>query len=306
MTAYNAQRYIALAIESILVQTLTDFELIIIDDGSRDRTAQVVCHYLNRDRRLSFISGQHRGIAAARNELLSRAKGELLAVMDADDIALPERLQLQVDFLANHPEVVCVGSAQQWIDEAGRYLWVHPEPQLDRDIQPSLLVGKTCINNSSAMMRREAVIDAGGYDESLAQAEDLDLFLRLGEIGQLANLSDPLIQYRQHANSISDRRHLEHLQLQKLVCERAWQRRGITSLTMENKPWRPLDRRSRHRSVTQYGWLFFNRGDRSAAIAYGFKALGILPWSQQSWALLISALVKPLPPPHEFQSFDFR
>lgn len=296
MTAYNSKPYIALAIESILRQTLESFEFIIIDDGSQDGTARVVRHYQDRDKRIVFIPRQHRGIAAARNELVQKAGGEFVAVMDADDIALPERLQCQVDFLTTHLEIVCVGSAQDWIDAAGRYLWMHPEPQLDREIQSSLLVGKTCINNSSAMIRRQAVIQVGGYDPSLAQAEDLDLFLRLGEIGQLANLPQPLIQYRQHANSISDRRHLEHLQCQRLVCERAWKRRGITNLAMETKPWRPIDRRSRHQLMTKYGWWFFNRGDRPAAIAYALKALRALPLSRQSWTLLLCALVKPLPP----------
>ncbi len=296
MPAYNSERYIGPAIESILSQTFTEFEFIIIDDGSRDRTVNIIKSYLRKDRRICFISRQHRGISATRNELLSKASGEFIAVMDADDIALPERLESQINFLNSHPEVVCLGSAQQWIDEAGRYLWIHPEPERDMEIQQSLLVGKTCINNSSAMMRREAVIHAGGYDESLAQAEDLDLFLRLGEIGKLANLSDPLIQYRQHANSISDRRHLEHLQLQSQVCEQAWKRRGIANLTMENKPWRPVDRRSRHQLMTKYGWWFFHRGDRPAAIAYALKALRALPLSRQSWTLLLCALVKPLPP----------
>ncbi|MFZ4640079.1 MAG: glycosyltransferase [Nodosilinea sp.] len=296
MPAYNSERYIGLAIESILSQTFTKFEFIIIDDGSRDRTVNIIENYLQKDRRICFVARQHRGISATRNELLSKARGEFIAVMDADDIALPERLESQVNFLNSHPKVVCLGSTQQWIDEAGRYLWIHPEPERDAEIQQSLLVGRTCINNSSAMMRREAVIQAGGYDESLAQAEDLDLFLRLGEIGKLANLPDPLIQYRQHANSISDRRHLEHLQLQSQVCERAWKRRGIANLTMENKPWRPVDRRSRHQFMTRYGWLFFNRGDRPAAIAYALKALRALPLSRQSWTLLVCALVKPLPP----------
>lgn len=297
MAVYNSERYVAQAVESILNQTFQDFELIIIDDGSRDRSLSILQQYADRDPRIRLIHRENQGISRTRNQLLAEATGEFIAVMDSDDVSLPDRLKQQVDFLRQHPEVVCVGGAQEWIDEAGRFLLHRKEVESDAEIQQQMLVGHTCINNPSAMMRRSAVLQVGGYDESLAQAEDLDLFLKLGERGQLANLPNPVLQYRQHCNSISEQRHREHLEQQRIVCERAWQRRGITGLVMETQPWRPVDRPSRHRFMTMYGWWFFNRGQRSAAIDYAIKAIQALPFNPEGWKLLACALIKPLPQP---------
>jgi len=141
-------------------------------------------------------------------------------------------------------------------------------------------------------------VDIGGYDEDLCPSEDLDIWLKLGERGQLANLPDTVLQYRQHDQSVSEIYQLQQTAKRRECCERAWQRRGVVGQYRfkESEPWRPVDRRSRHRFMTMYGWWFFNRGDRPGALAYGLKALRALPWSRQSWTLLICALVKPLPP----------
>jgi glycosyltransferase involved in cell wall biosynthesis len=296
MAVHNTERYVAEAIESILNQTFQDFELIIVDDGSRDRSRKILQSFARRDDRIRLILQPHQGIPKTRNRLISEAKGELIAVMDSDDVALPERLQRQVDFLQQHRDVVCVGAAQDWVDEAGRFLFfTQSQPEADAEIQQLMLNGRTSINNPSALMRRAAIVQVGGYDESFPQAEDLDLFLKLGEIGKLANLQETLIQYRYHNRSISGQHQMRELEIRRQVCENAWQRRGIEGHFLEDKPWRPCDRPSFHAYWLRYGWLFFNTRQRRAAIAYGWRAVQELPWKVNGWRLLLSALVKPLP-----------
>ncbi len=295
MAVYNTERYLVQAVESILGQTFRDFEFVIIDDGSTDRSLKILQKYAATDDRIHLISRENRGIPKTRNELLAHSTGEFIAVMDSDDIAMPDRLARQVEFLRQHPEVVCVGSAQDRVDEAGRLLFTQVEPEEDLEIQQWMLRGYTSINNPSAMIRRAAIVKVGGYDESLPQAEDLDFFLKLGEIGKLANFKESLIQYRQHQQSISETKQCNAIEWGRKACERAWQRRGIHGNYDATQPWRPHDRPSRHDYILKYGWSFFNRGQRWAAIVYGIRAIRTLPLKLEGWKLLICALVKPSP-----------
>lgn len=295
MPVYNAQRYLAEAIESILHQSFSDFEFLIINDGSTDRSLKILQRYAAQDSRIRLVSRPNTGLVVALNEMLALANADLIARMDADDVALPDRFARQVEFLAEHPEVVCVGGAQDWIDEAGRLLLHHPEAEQDDEIQQLALSGQTPINHPSAMMRRSAVLAVGGYDGSMYPAEDLDLWLKLGEIGKLANLKAAVLKYRQHDRSISDRRQAEQTQKRRQACQNAWKRRGIQGQFHESEPWRPVDRPSRHRFITMYGWWFFNAGKRQDALIYSLKAISTLPWAIGGWRLLICTLIKPLP-----------
>lgn len=297
MPVYNAQRYLSAAVESILHQSFQDFEFLIVNDGSTDRSLALLQRYAAQDARIRLISRENTGYVQALNEMLALAQGEFLARMDADDVALPERFARQVAFLQQHPEVVCVGGAQDWIDGAGRFLLHHPEAEQDAAIQQLALTGQTPINHPSALMRRRAVLQVGGYDESLHPAEDLDLWLKLGEVGQLANLPDTVLQYRQHDQSVSERLQTEQTQQRRVACEHAWQRRGIQGKFHEAEPWRPVDRPSRHRFTVMYGWWFFNAGQRAAALVYAWKAIRIQPWTIEGWKLLVCTLVKPVPQP---------
>ncbi len=299
MPVYNAERYVAEAVESILNQSFADFEFLILDDGSTDRSLKILQQYAAQDARIQLTSRPNRGLVVTLNELLTQAKADLIARMDADDVALPDRFARQVEFLQAHPEVVCVGGAQDWIDEAGRFLIHHAEVEQDAEIQPLILTGQIPINHPSVLMRRAAVVQVGGYDASTYPAEDLDLWLRLGEVGALANLRETVLKYRQHERSISELKQIEQIQQRRQVCERAWQRRGISGQYQfqETEPWRPIDRPSRCRFMTLYGWWFFNRGERDAAIVYSLKAIRALPFALEGWKLLGCSLVKPLPQP---------
>ena len=132
-----------------------------------------------------------------------QARGDLIARMDADDVALPERFARQVEFLRSHPEVDVVGGAQEHIDSNGRLLTVYHEPQEHEEIEELALTGACPISHPSVMMRRKAVLAVGGYRVEMMPAEDFDLWLRMGERGRLANLPDVIMRYRVHESSVS-------------------------------------------------------------------------------------------------------
>jgi glycosyltransferase involved in cell wall biosynthesis len=293
MAVYNSEAYLVQAVESILNQTWQDFELIIIDDGSTDSSLDILQTYAKQDQRLRLISRENRGIPYTRNQLLAQASAELIAIMDSDDVALPDRLTRQVAYMQQHPEIVCLGSAYELIDAKGRLITQLPVPLDDAAIQAQILAGHAAIFQPCAMMRRSAVQQVGGYDDTMTQAEDLDLWLKLGEVGKLGNLPDVLVQYRLHANSVSEQDCALQRQKALIACQRAWQRRGIQARFEATEPWRPgKDRQSQHRFMLQYGWWAFNSKQRQTAIIYSLKAIWALPWQLQGWKLLSCTLLK--------------
>ena len=296
MPVYNAERYVSQAVESILSQTFNDFEFIILDDGSKDTSLKILKKYAAKDKRIHLISRENKGVIRTRNDLLAQATGELIAVMDADDVALPDRFALQVEFLNANPNVVCVGGAHELIDEKGRFLTQLLLPEHDKQIQQLALAGHGSICNPCAMIRRAALIEIGGYDETLSCAEDLDVWLKLGEIGTLANLKDTILKYRLLKSSISEKNGVLQRQAAREICERAWLRRGMEGHFEAEEPWRPTqDAASQHRFMLQYGWWAFNSGHLGTASLYGTKAIAALPFATGGWKLLTSSVMKLLP-----------
>ena len=202
MTVHNSERYLAQAVESILQQTYRDYEFVIIDDGSTDGSRALLERFAELDGRIRLVSRPNAGISRSRNEALARSRGAFMAIMDSDDVAHPNRLEAQLRHLRDHEDVLCVGSWYNVIDGAGRLLTQLRPPTDNTAIQALLLKGHTAISQPAAMLRREAVERVGGFDESLELSEDLDLYLKLGEIGELANLPQTLLSYRLHENSI--------------------------------------------------------------------------------------------------------
>jgi glycosyltransferase involved in cell wall biosynthesis len=298
MAVYNTDRYLAQAVESILNQTFRDFELLIIDDGSSDHSLAILQHYATQDDRIRLTHRENRGIPQTRNELLAQAKGEFLAVIDSDDIAHPDRLALQVAYLQQYPAVVWVGGAFELIDERGYRLTCLPLPETDAEIRDLLAHGNMGFLHPTAMMRRDAVAQLGGYDETLPLAEDLDLWLRLSQVGQLGNLPLPVVQYRIHPASICDRHREAPPAALQTVLDRAWHQgiltKPIQAITVCG--WRPgTDPQSQYDFLLKYGWWAFNYRQRKAALHYGLRAIAFKPLFPDSWKLLICAAIKPLP-----------
>lgn len=202
MIVCNVDRFLAEAIESILRQTFRDFEFIIVDFGSTDDSKSIIARYAASDCRIKFHEIPYCGLAEARNTACSLAQGEFLAIMDADDVALPERLEWEVDFMETHPDVGVVGGAVEWIDPAGRSLRKMPRPLRDCDIRSALL-HYSAFWQSSVLMRTNAFILAGGYRIPFASAEDYDLWLRIAERFKIANLEEVVLKYRIHPYQMS-------------------------------------------------------------------------------------------------------
>jgi hypothetical protein len=210
MVTCNVERFLAEAIESILGQTFTDFELIMVDFGSTDKTKAIVACYASKDSRLRFLEIPNCGLAQARNAACSLAQGQYIAIMDADDISVPDRLQLEIAFLEEHPEVGLLGGITQCIDATGAPLAIrsHDFPSDDSGIRLALASGCPFCQ-PTVMIRKDAFVVAGGYRSAFAQAEDYDLWLRIAEHFQCANLKQVVLKYRIHPNQVSIRRRSE-------------------------------------------------------------------------------------------------
>jgi hypothetical protein len=299
MPVYNGERYVAQAVESILAQTFTNFEFIIIDDGSTDASGSILQSFADRDDRICLIRRDNKGLIKTLNEMLKLAKGEFLARMDADDISTPTRLERQIEFLTHHPDVVCVGGAYELMDSKGRTVMTATMPQDNAEIQHMILIGRTIINHPCAMIRRAALMAIGGYDETMLTVEDLDMLLRLGEIGKLANIKEVVLRYRFHTNSVSAKNIVFQDQMAQEACRRAWKRRGIQGHYDAPPPWfRPgPDPVSQQSFLHRYGWWAFCSGLRVTAAACGIQAIAVRPSTVESWKLLACALIKPIPRP---------
>jgi glycosyltransferase involved in cell wall biosynthesis len=228
MPVYNTEAYLADAIGSILAQTFTDWELICVDDGSSDCSLDVLRRYERADSRIRVISRSNTGVARARNEGMALARGRYIAAMDSDDVALAERLRRQVDYMESHPECVGLGAAVRIV---GPDLMPIKEElrALDHEtIDSQALAGNgAAIRQPVAIFRTDAIRQVGGYRNELLAQEDTDLYLRLAEIGRLANLPDLLLLYRQREDSFCRARRALVYQYRPKVIHDARIRRGL-------------------------------------------------------------------------------
>lgn len=227
MSVHNGDRYLAQAIESILGQTFADFEFLIVDDGSTDNSAAIVEGYAVRDARIHLISQTNQGVTKSLNRALERAVGEFVARMDADDIALPSRLERQVHELRSSSDLVVVGCEVELTTSDGLWLGSRGHAAQHAEIRRRLLLGDGgALTHPAVMMRASALREIGGYDEAFAVAQDLDLFLRLSEIGRAANLSETLLLWRQHDASINRTRYHTWVAMKRQAIENTIERVG--------------------------------------------------------------------------------
>lgn len=200
MPVFNTVAYLSDAVRSIQRQTFRNFELVIIDDGSKDGSPELLTQLATSEPRISVLLRENRGLISTRNELLRRARSDLVAWMDSDDISSPDRLQLQIAAFAADAHLVCLGGAAQRIDPEGHPLDIERHPTDHDDIVAGQLLGGA-MRFPTTMMRRDVALSVGGFREPFKIGEDLDLFLRLSEVGKMANLPSVIYSYRQHASS---------------------------------------------------------------------------------------------------------
>ncbi|MCP2730017.1 glycosyltransferase [Limnofasciculus baicalensis] len=198
---YNGERTIDKTIKSVLCQTFSDWELIIIDDGSQDLTLEIISRI--KDHRLKVFSYPHTGSNASRNRGVSQACGEYISFLDADDLWTPDKLQSQLTVLLENPQAAVAYSWTNCIDESDNFLRQGSRANATGDVYARLLLTDFLDHGSNPLIRREAFDKVGGFDESLTHAEDWDMWLRLAAQYQFVVVSSPQILYRVSPNSSS-------------------------------------------------------------------------------------------------------
>ena len=284
MPVYNTELYVAEAIESILSQTFTDFELIIVDDGSEDGSLEIIRQFAARDRRIRLIAlAENAGPCIAWSAGFNAAAGELYATMDSDDVSLPERLRKQVNLLRANPEIGVAGVHCRVVDERLRPKYERQPPERHAMIVLNHYVGlqSAPFVHASLMMRRSLALEAGGYDTSINYSPDCDLITRMLGRTMFANIPEFLYLHRrrpgQRTTHDNPRRDQDIVLVRQRALERIWGEAPLDSIDRlaRLKPWSKLswgERRAAKRDILRLidafiaaGWV--EPGDRPMLIA---------------------------------------
>lgn len=228
MPAYNVEKYITFAIESVLNQTFKNFELLIIDDGSTDSTFEIIKKYSNLDHRIKISQNRENlGVSKTRNNLIKEARGKYIMWQDADDISLPHRIEEQFSYMETHPDLMIVGGFLQFIDESGKKLSIRSYAESDSQLRKHIFKYSP-VSQPVAMIRKEVFEKSGLYDESLNQAEDLDISFRIGKYGKFSNIQKVLLDYRYYPESLSAQKLKENISSTLIVRRKAVSKYGYT------------------------------------------------------------------------------
>ncbi len=196
---YKNIQYFDECIASVLSQSFRDFEYLMVNDGDPDNARRI--ERVFADKRIRIINTDHPlGLSGSRNFGLNEARGELIAFIDSDDSCEPGRLEKQMAFLQSHPDHILVGTGLRFINERSETIGGRRYPETDEEIKRRL-VTVNCLAQPSVMARRQALIDAGGYNDEFPCAEDYALWIRLARFGKFHNLQEPLVAYRIHEQS---------------------------------------------------------------------------------------------------------
>lgn len=199
MPTYNSSKYIREAIDSIIVQTFSNWELLVMDGHSSDGTVEIVKEYEKIDSRIKLVFDEGQGIGAALNQGCSLAQGEYIARMDADDVAMNNRFEVEYNYLIDHIDVDVVSCTAKYIDEDGIYKGLFFPYTWQYNIRRK----PTCILHPGVMMRKKSFQQAGGYPP-IKRAEDLMLWLKILQFGRIVVLSEPLMSYRIAGDALSN------------------------------------------------------------------------------------------------------
>jgi hypothetical protein len=211
MVICNVERFLAEAIESILSQTFCDFEFIIVDFGSTDKSKDITASYAANDNRIRLSTIPQCSYIEAKIAACSLPRGRYIAIQDADDVSLPNRLGAEVDFMEKHPEVGLLGGAVQWIDSQGKFLTTADNyPTEDHELR-SILKERNPFWHPTVLILREAFVRVGGYREPSSPSDDYDLWLRISEHYQCANLKQVVLKYRIHPQQLSLRKRKQQI-----------------------------------------------------------------------------------------------
>ncbi len=288
MPVHDCRRWVGEAVASILEQTYRDIELIVVDDGSTDGSDDVVTETAAGDARVRLVRQERQGVIGALNQGLALARGELFARIDADDVAVPERLARQVAYLDAHRACVCVWSRVLLIDADGDPLREMGDRLTHEEIDAALLGGEgQVLYHCAILARTDAIRALGGYRD-YETVEDLDLFLRLAEVGRLANLPEPLMRYRQHPKSVGHARMADQQRAIGRVLAAARARRGLPAkVNGFHAPARAL---SLAEQEEKWAWWALGAGHVRNARKHATRAVARRPLSPASWKVFACAI----------------
>ncbi|MGG6263562.1 glycosyltransferase family 2 protein [Leptolyngbya sp. AN03gr2] len=282
---YNAEKYLKSAIDSILKQTYSNFELILLDDGSTDQSFAIASQFAQQDARVQLSHHVNMGLCRTLQKGVSLAQGKYIARMDADDIAHPERFERQVAYLEAHPTCVVLGTAITVIDPENDKIDL-PQVSQDHDTILAELLSWTGprLCHPTVMMRTESVKAVDGYTQDY-HYEDIDLFLKLSQIGTLANLPERLLNYRWHLSSITHTRNQAKIRaIQDKLCQ------TYPGSVMQPAPTCPIASvyYSPYESYCRWLILAHRSGFWRSSLKYLFRVLFSHPLTPKSyWALII-------------------
>ncbi|MEM8864346.1 MAG: glycosyltransferase [Planctomycetota bacterium] len=282
MAVYNGDRFLREAVDSVLAQTFTDFELVVVDDGSTDQSPAMLDSYAASDERVVLLRQENQGLTKSLNTAIAAARGKYLARMDGDDICLPERFAKQVAFLDSHPEVALVGTGMHSIDASGDRLGTRRLESDHAKLDAAHMLGGSSLVHPSIMVRAAAMAQIGGYAEQYRTSQDLDLFLRLAEVGTLTNLTEPLLLYRWHDDNISVRKADQQDRDVTAIVAAAHRRRGLD-------PPRSMPR-ARWQFRRVMALKYRRSGQRRQAARFALQAVRMRPLAPRSWYTLFRTL----------------
>lgn len=290
MPCYNVEMYVTEAVQSILNQTYRDFEFLIIDDGSTDRTAEILSSLAEKDSRIRLRLNMHRGFAHTLNEGLRLAQNDWVASMDADDISLPNRLEEQVNFVLRNPDVKVVATYGRYMGPDGRYALGHFDvgPVTREEFFQRKKLGKLVyLIHPSVLMDRNVALEVGGYRD-MPIGTDVDLWNRIADNYLIQVIPKLLYVYRIHPSSTTTEKFLLQEQVFRFVLESTRCRRsGVAEPTYEDFV----------RREAQRPWLVRMNDIRRA---YGIRSyrlggmnLAHRKWLRGCWFLFIAVLCRP-------------
>ncbi len=223
-TVYNRDRYLTRAIESVLSQQYQDFEYIIWDDGSTDKSLDIAQYYASQDSRIKVVAADHQGRGISISEACKLAKGKYLGLVDSDDLIAVDCLTETVDFLSQNTQVDLVYTDYLVVDANEKVKQYGPSCAIE--YSPEKLLTDFMIFHFR-LMKRSTFEKVGGFDPAFECGQDYDLCLRLSEFAEIQHLKKPLYYYRQHTGSISFEKRVDQLLFGKQAIENAIKRRGL-------------------------------------------------------------------------------
>lgn len=221
MPVYNAGKFLQDAIDSVLKQTFENFELIAINDGSTDKSGEILDQYARLDPRIIVKHRENRGLVATLNESISLARGDYIARLDSDDIAFSDRLSRQVAILSKKPKVVLVAGCFEVFDEDSEYLYREVIPAYNEDIKRAMYL-RNPIGHSSVMFRKSAFDKVGGYSSECGPTEDYELWSRLAREGEFYALEHAVFKWRVNTQGITSTQNAEQIRIMKSHTNMLW------------------------------------------------------------------------------------